>query len=56
MWIISRRSNKSKGIPCGLLLINLLPFVVGASDVGDTSICGQYYNWCGLAFKGSVQE
>ena len=56
VWMISSLSSKSKGIPCGLWLLTFLPFVVGTTDVCDSSVCSQNYNRCSFTFKGSVEE
>ncbi len=54
--MISRRSNRSSGIPCGLYFKNSLPLVVGPSYIRYSSVCCQNHNWCCLAFQRSIQE
>ncbi len=55
--MIKSLSSKSRGMPWGLQFKKApLPFVIGASNVGYSSVCCQNDNRRSFAFQGPVQK
>lgn len=56
VWIISSLSSKSNGIPWGLSYYQILPFVIGSSNVSDPSVSCQYDHRGCLALQCPIQK